>query len=142
MADLDLILNEAIRIAISAHYNQMDKNGNPYILHPLRVMTSLQEPIDRVVGVLHDVLEDSNFVLSPSIPNYIIKEVKYLTRTKGISYTDYIKEIKKHPIATRVKIADLKDNLSPSRINSLDTETIKRLKKKYESALQALAQST
>nr|WP_200931688.1 HD domain-containing protein [Paenibacillus sp. Leaf72] len=52
-------MNKAIEIAAKAHEQQKDKAGHPYILHPLRVMLSLNTEEERIVGVLHDVLEDS-----------------------------------------------------------------------------------
>ena len=51
-------LENAIKIAVEAHTGQVDKGGNPYILHPLRVMLSLDREEERIVGVLHDVVED------------------------------------------------------------------------------------
>ena len=51
-------LEKAIQIAVEAHTGQVDKGGNPYILHPLRVMLSLNTEEERIVGVLHDVVED------------------------------------------------------------------------------------
>ena len=52
-------LARAIEIAASAHRNQVDKGGKPYILHPIRVMMSLNSEDEKIVGVLHDVVEDS-----------------------------------------------------------------------------------
>ena len=51
-------LQNAIKVAVEAHTGQVDKGGSPYILHPLRVMLSLDKEEERIVGVLHDVLED------------------------------------------------------------------------------------
>ena len=51
-------LQRAISIAVEAHEGQIDKGGNPYILHPLRVMMSLRTVDEMIVGVLHDVVED------------------------------------------------------------------------------------
>ena len=51
-------LEKAIKIAVEAHTGQVDKGGNPYILHPLRVMLSLDREEERIVGILHDVVED------------------------------------------------------------------------------------
>ena len=51
-------LEKAIKIALEAHIGQVDKGGNPYILHPLPVMLSLNSEEERIVGVLHDVVED------------------------------------------------------------------------------------
>ena len=51
-------LGRAIAIAAEAHSGQFDKAGAPYILHPLRVMLSLSTEEERIVGVLHDLVED------------------------------------------------------------------------------------
>ncbi len=52
-------LENAIALAVEAHRGQKDKNGTPYILHPLRVMFRVETEIERVVAVLHDVVEDT-----------------------------------------------------------------------------------
>jgi hypothetical protein len=52
-------LEDAIALAVDVHRSQIDKAGLPYILHPLRVMLALETAEERIVGVLHDVLEDS-----------------------------------------------------------------------------------
>ena len=49
-------LERAISIAVEAHKGQIDKAGAPYILHPLRVMQSLETDLERIVGILHDVV--------------------------------------------------------------------------------------
>jgi len=38
---------------------QIDKAGQPYIHHPLRVMQNVQHPNAKIVAVLHDILEDT-----------------------------------------------------------------------------------
>lgn len=51
-------------IAFASHYHQeqVDKRGEPYILHPLRVMNSVRsagyDDDHQIAAVLHDVLED------------------------------------------------------------------------------------
>ena len=52
-------LERAIQIAALAHAGQFDKAGQPYILHPLRVMFRMEEEHERIAAVLHDVVEDS-----------------------------------------------------------------------------------
>ena len=54
------MLDKAIHIATKAHGGQMDKGGQPYILHPLRVMFMRRNETERICAVLHDVIEDSN----------------------------------------------------------------------------------
>ena len=54
------MLDRAIEIAVQAHSGQLDKGGAPYILHPLRVMLRMATEEERIVAVLHDVVEDSD----------------------------------------------------------------------------------
>jgi (p)ppGpp synthase/HD superfamily hydrolase len=53
------MLNKAIEIAARAHAGQVDKGGLPYILHPLRIMLTRENEMERICAVLHDVIEDS-----------------------------------------------------------------------------------
>jgi GTP diphosphokinase / guanosine-3',5'-bis(diphosphate) 3'-diphosphatase len=57
------LLDKAIALAQTAHANQVDKAGAPYIGHPLRVMNSLSTVAEKIVGVLHDSIEDSELTL-------------------------------------------------------------------------------
>ena len=56
------LLNLAIVVATNAHRGQKDKQGQPYILHPLRVMTNprLVTDDETIIAVLHDVLADTD----------------------------------------------------------------------------------
>lgn len=129
MSDLDM----AIEVAVDAHRNQYDKNGQPYILHHLRVMLSQDDDVSRIVAVLHDVVEDSTTVGGGDIlalfGGSIHEAVTALTRYEGESYEDFIVRAKANPIARRVKIADIKDNLRPGA---------EHLRPRYERALAVL----
>lgn len=112
---MDKLLELAIEIAINSHKGSVDKQGKIYILHPLRVMFSLNTIEEKIVGVLHDVVEDTNITFDDLV-NYgftkdIICALKYLTRDKKLKYFDYIEKIKENDLARRVKLADLKDNM-------------------------------
>lgn len=110
------LLEKAIGIALDAHAGQLDKSGQAYILHPLRVMMSLNDETDRICAVLHDVVEDSDISLG-DLRNYefsmeIVKTVGLLTRREGEDYDDYISRVLLSDRACRVKLMDLKDNMS------------------------------
>lgn len=111
-ADLDT----AIVWAVEAHEGQLDKNGEPYILHPLRVMLAVG-PADRIVAVLHDVVEDCEKVGLGDILAWFGEDVRAavdaLTRRPDEMYHDFIKRCAENPTARSVKIADIKDNLRP-----------------------------
>lgn len=114
-----LMLSEAIQIAVSAHDGQLDKGGQPYILHAIRVMMAMTSNTDRIVAVLHDVVEDSRDWQLQDLLAFgpdIVAALDALTRREGEGYDDYINRVSENPIATRVKLADLRDNLDLSRI--------------------------
>jgi len=137
------LLEKSIIIATSAHSGQFDKGGNPYILHPLRVMLSLDNDDDRIVGILHDVLEDTSITLRHLEDNGFHGEIEILdalvsiTRKSNESYKDFILRVKLNPIALRVKLADLKDNMNISRINSPTEKDFLRIEK-YKKAYKLL----
>lgn len=109
-------LNKAIEIASKAHEGQYDKVGESYILHPLRVMMFLKTNDEKIVGVLHDAIEDTEITSQD-----IIDAVKSVTRqnvSKQVqeNYWDFIRRVKLNAIGQKVKRADLKDNMDWNRI--------------------------
>src|SRR5689334_10259915 len=104
-------LEDAILLAVEAHRGQRDRVGQPYILHPLRVMCRLQDEAARTAGVLHDVVEDTTYTLDDlrarGYPPDVLAAVDCLSRRSGESYEQYVERIKPNPLARRVKLADL-----------------------------------
>jgi len=135
-------LEDAIMIAAEAHKGQKDKNGQPYILHPLRVMLAMNSDYEKIVAVMHDVVEDTDWTIediaNEDFPNEIVKGVKAMTKKKGQSYDDYLKIVKQNAIARSVKLADIDDNGSPKRLFMLTPEDAQRLTAKYAKAKQFL----
>ena len=127
------MLREAITMAALAHDGQVDKNGEPYILHPLRVMLAQEDEVSRIVAVLHDTVEDSDTVGHGDIlalfGESVHAAVYALTRQAGETYEEFIRRAKTDPIARRVKIADILDNLRPGA---------EHLRPRYEAALAML----
>ena len=135
----------AIDIASIAHDEQYDKSGKPYILHPLRIMNGVDSYVAKMVAVMHDVLEDSDYIAEDleeqDFPSVVIEALELLTHVRNTPYKDYIKQIKTSRIATEVKIADLMDNTDPVRLENVyrkDPKTALRLAKKYLWALEYL----
>jgi len=135
------LLEKAILIALSAHKGQLDKGGSPYILHPLRVMFSLNTTEEKIVAVLHDVVEDSDITIDKlrqeGFSETTLEAVKLLTKSCNTSYMGYIQSIKNNPLAAAVKKADLNDNMNMTRIQELNTSDYERLEK-YKTALSIL----
>ena len=127
-------LQRAIEIATEAHQGQFDKSGKDYIGHPLRVMEMGQTQEEKIAGVLHDVVEDSDWTFealeAEGFSQEIIAALKCVTKlSENENYDDFIERVKKNPLAVAVKINDLTDNMDIRRIPYLSDKDIKRLKK-------------
>lgn len=127
------MLNKAIAIAAKAHDGQVDKGGNPYILHPLRVMMNCESEATKICAVLHDVIEDTNITFedlkSQGFSDEIVTPLDCLTKREGESYDDFISRILLNETACRVKLADLIDNMDLTRIQNLSKEDKERIQK-------------
>lgn len=134
-------LEKAIIIAAKAHEGQSDKAGEPYILHPLRIMLRLSSTEERVVAVLHDVVEDSDISLedlrAEGFSEKIIEAIHSVTKEPGESYEDFINRALSNPIARRVKLVDLEDNSNLSRIKDPTDIDLKRIEK-YRKAIEVI----
>ena len=135
-------LEHAIALAAKAHEGQADKAGEPYILHPLRMMLKLGLPEERIAAVLHDVVEDCDWTLerlrAEGFSEAVIGAIDAVTKRPGESYEDFVRRAAAHPIGRRVKIADVEDNLDPSRIHHPTKDDRQRIEK-YRRALAFLA---
>lgn len=143
MTKLEL-LEKAIAIAVDAHCGQKDRYGAPYILHPLRVMARVTTPIEKTVAILHDVVEDTDWSLQDlkregfSAP--IIEALKCVTKKQGEAYEDFVQRSASNPVARRVKLADLEDNMDLRRMPSITAQDKTRLEK-YVNAWRVLVDS-
>src|SRR5262245_30841997 len=122
-------IERALQIAAKAHEGQRDKEGLPYILHPLRVMMRVRGEDAQVVAVLHDVVEDTavtpDDLRQAGFGEAILAAVVCVTHRKDEPYADYVVRCKGNEVARRVKLADLEDNsrldrtiLRPQRVEA------------------------
>lgn len=140
------LLEKAIIFATEKHQGQVDKLGESYILHPIRVMCDCNSMVEKVVAMLHDVVEDTDATLEDirnlcggeTIADTIVDAVDAITKKDGVPYEKYIENIKNNPVARTVKIADIRDNLSPIRQYRLPHDKQAQLKAKYIKALAML----
>jgi len=112
---------KALTFITKRHSGQKRRNGNPYIIHPIRVSQEVHSITEKVVALLHDVIEDTKTTLQEveeAFGTEVADAVEALSRRKGEEYLAYIRRVKLHPIATSVKIADISDNLSDSPSDS------------------------
>lgn len=154
-------LNDAVALATYAHRHQLDKAGEPYIEHPLRVLETVKaqgvQPYVQIAAVMHDVTEDTAFtsdiLLALGFSEAAVRLVRLLDRDHSENrYNDerekgsigctkdefYYLNIKASRGATIIKLADIRDNLSPWRLSYLQPETQERLRNKYAKALEIL----
>ena len=127
-------LPRAIEIATEAHKGQFDKAGNEYIGHPLRVMEMGMNEEEKIVGVLHDLIEDTDWTFemleAEGFAPEIIAALKCVTKlSENENYDAFIERVRKNPLATTVKINDLTDNMDIRRLPYLSDKDVKRLKK-------------
>ena len=113
-------LERAIELAVQYHKGQLDKVGQPYILHPLRVMQRCQGVTAQMVAVMHDLLEDtpvtSEMLLGEGFSPEVVDGLLGVTRQKGESYRDFVLRSGRNPLSRQVKLADLEDNLDIRRL--------------------------
>lgn len=134
-------LERAIAIAATAHAGQVDKGGAPYILHPLKVMLRMTTLEERIVAVLHDVVEDCEISLDDlrkeGFSEVVLGAIESVTKAPGESYEDFVERAAQNPIGRVVKLADLEENSDLSRIASPSWEDLERIEK-YRRAIGRL----
>ncbi|WP_395603605.1 HD domain-containing protein [Pseudomonas sp. B21128] len=134
-------LERAIAIAAAAHAGQVDKGGAPYILHPLKVMLRMTTLEERIVAVLHDVVEDCDISLDDlrkeGFSEEVLTAIQSVTKVPGESYEDFVERAAQNPIGRVVKLADLEENSDLSRIASPSWDDLERVEK-YRRAIARL----
>lgn len=137
---MEKVFEIALRIAVEAHMGQRDKNGMPYILHPIAVASKVDGLELKTIAILHDTIEDTDvtadFLLERGIPKDIVEVVELLTKPKDEDYESYLRRVKENPKAKAVKLADLAHNTDLSRGSGLNE--LRRAK--YELAKKVLAE--
>ena len=126
-------LEKSLQIALKAYAGQRDKAGKTYILHPLRIMAKMATEEEMAVALLHDVIEDSDItaedLLKEGIPQNIVDAVVLLTKTRSENYKNFIKKLSTNKLASKVKKADIEDNINVLRLDSLGDSDLERVKK-------------
>ena len=129
---------KAMRFAYNAHHGQLDVGGVPYVFHPYHLAEQMKDEFSTCAALLHDVVEDTDVTieeLEKEFPPEVTEAVRLLTHAEGTDYFDYVRAIRKNPIAAAVKMADLAHNSDESRlIQSVPSERIARWREKYARA--------
>ena len=135
-------LERAVAIATAAHRGQTDKAGVDYILHPIRVAEAVSTVDEKIVAMLHDVVEDCEGwtferLEAEGFSATVIEALRLVTKIKGEDYEDFVRRAGGNPIARAVKIADLRDNMDLTRLREITGKDMERIAK-YKRALEIL----
>lgn len=116
------MVSTAFAIAAKAHEGVVNKDGTAYILHPARLATRCadQDHDAQTVAILHDVIEDTPVTLDDlwvaEFPSRLIEAIDAMTKREGEEYGDFIERIALNPLAARIKILDIEDNIDVLRL--------------------------
>ena len=142
------LTNKALRFAYNAHQGQLDYNGIPYIFHPLHLAEQMDDEISCCAALLHDVVEDTAVTLAElaqEFPPEVVEVVSLLTHedsaeSSNEDYFSYLIPIKAHPVARKVKLADIAHNSDQSRCagSDLSEEQLAYWRQKYQKARDIL----
>lgn len=128
-------------MSFEAHKEQKDKGGMPYVYHPFRVASKMDDEFSTCVALLHDVVEDTSTTIADlramGFPMAVTEALALMTHDKTVPYMDYVLKIKTNEIATKVKLADLADNSDLTRLERVTEADLERVKK-YQKARELL----
>ena len=134
---------KALKLCFEAHKDQLDKSGLPYVFHPFHLAEQMTDEKTTVAALLHDVAEDTPITLDDlaemGFDSDVIDALRLLTHDDDTPYMDYVAEIKKSPVATAVKKADLCHNSDTTRLDVVDEKALAR-KEKYRKAYEFLCE--
>lgn len=135
------LTKKAMQLCFQAHKEQFDKSGIPYIFHPIHLVEQMTDEYTTVVALLHDVVEDTDYTIEDLIqmgyPEPVIEAIKLLTHDSSEPYMEYVRKIKQNPIATAVKLADLRHNSDLARLDTVNEKARSRTEK-YKQAILLL----
>jgi GTP diphosphokinase / guanosine-3',5'-bis(diphosphate) 3'-diphosphatase len=139
------MLSKMLVLAVNRHEGQFDKQGQPYILHPLKVMHYLKSDDEKlqVVAVAHDLIEDTKTTYVElrelGFPEDVIEAIRALTKIPGETYEEYKAKVKANPMAVKVKMADLRHNTDIRRLKGATEKDLERVAKYYQFYLELKA---
>ena len=136
----DNLIDKSLGIITNLFNDKLDKGNSPYVLHLLKVYQGVNTNEEKIVALLHDVLENTDTTMDDlkelGYSKEIIDTIVVLTKKKGEDYRDYIERIinSGDKIAMNVKLSDLKCNMDIKKIKNPTTNDYERIHKRYEPA--------
>ena len=134
---------QAMKLCFAAHKDQLDKSGLPYVFHPFHLAEQMPDEVTCTVALLHDVVEDSDYTFADleamGFPPVVLDALRLLTHDDAVPYMDYVRAVKHNPVATAVKLADLRHNSDLTRLDEV-TEFALTRQEKYLKAIALLTE--
>ena len=135
------LTKQAMKLCFEAHKNQKDKSGMPYVFHPFHLAEQMTDELTTVAALLHDVVEDTDYTFEDlrdmGYPEKVLEALMLLTHDDATPYLAYVERLKENPIASAVKLADLRHNSDLSRLDHVDQKALDRVEK-YKKAIALL----
>ena len=135
------LTKKAMKLSFAAHKDQVDKSGLPYVFHPFHLAEQMIDELTTVAALLHDVVEDTPYTFTDlremGFPEEVLDALRLLTHDDGAPYLEYVARLKDNPIASAVKLADLRHNSDLTRLDHVDDRALKRVAK-YRKAIELL----
>lgn len=135
------LTKKAMKLCFTAHKDQTDKSGLPYVFHPFHLAEQMPDELTTVAALLHDVVEDTAYTFADlremGFPAAVLEALALLTHDDGTPYLDYVARLKSNPIARAVKLADLRHNSDLTRLDHVDARALSRVEK-YRKAIELL----
>lgn len=135
------LTKKALKLCFTAHKDQLDKSGLPYVFHPFHLAEQMTDEYTTITALLHDVVEDTDYTFEDlaamGFPAEVLAALRLLTHDPSVPYMEYVAGIKKNPLARAVKLADLRHNSDSTRLDVLTPRDIARAEK-YQAAIRLL----
>lgn len=113
----------------------------PYVFHPFHLAEQMETEETAIVALLHDLVEDTDYTIEDvkamGFDPAVVDAIALMTHKDGVDYMDYVRNIKKNPIARAVKLADLAHNSDITRLDVVDEKAIAR-QEKYKKTMALL----
>lgn len=135
------LTKKAMKLCFTAHKDQTDKSGLPYVFHPFHLAEQMTDEYTAIAALLHDVVEDTSYTFDDlaamGFPSEVLAALRLLTHDASVPYMTYVAQTKANPIARAVKLADLKHNSDLTRLDEITPSALARAEK-YQAAIRLL----
>ena len=135
------LTKKALQLSFTLYQYQLDKSGIPYVYHPFHLAEQMTSEYAVCVALLHDAVEDTDMTLDElrrrGFPEEVVDAIAMMTHDDSVPYLDYVRALRKNPLARAVKLADLRHNSDLTRLDAVTEKDLRRVEK-YQQAIAVL----